>query len=41
MRANCWYGKRDLRVVEVPDPAVINPRDAIVRVTTAAICGPA
>ena len=39
MRANCWYGKRDLRIEEVPDPAILNPRDAIVRVTSAAICG--
>ena len=39
MRANCWYGKRDLRIEEVPDPTILNPRDAIVRVTTAAICG--
>jgi threonine dehydrogenase-like Zn-dependent dehydrogenase len=39
MRANCWFGKRDLRIEDVPDPTIINPRDAIVRVTTAAICG--
>jgi threonine dehydrogenase-like Zn-dependent dehydrogenase len=39
MRANCWYGKRDLRVEDVPDPTILTPRDAIVRVTTAAICG--
>ena len=39
MKANCWYGKRDLRVEDVPDPTILNPRDAIVRVTTAAICG--
>ena len=39
MRANCWFGKRDLRIEEVPDPHILNPRDAIVRVTTAAICG--
>src|SRR5688572_19778053 len=39
MRANCWYGKRDLRIEDVPDPRILNPRDAIVRVTTAAICG--
>jgi threonine dehydrogenase-like Zn-dependent dehydrogenase len=39
MLANCWYGKRDLRVEDVPDPALLNPRDAIVKVTLTAICG--
>ncbi len=39
MLANCWYGKRDLRVEEVPDPTFLNPHDAIVRVTLTAICG--
>jgi threonine dehydrogenase-like Zn-dependent dehydrogenase len=39
MRAVCWYGKRDLRVEDVPEPRIINPRDAIVRVTSTAICG--
>ena len=39
MKANCWYGKRDLRVVDVPDPVILNPRDAIIRVTLCAICG--
>jgi threonine dehydrogenase-like Zn-dependent dehydrogenase len=39
MRAVCWYGKRDVRVESVPDPQVRNPRDAIIRVTTTAICG--
>lgn len=39
MRANCWYGAEDLRVEEVPDPHLINPRDAIVRITSTAICG--
>jgi len=39
MKANCWFGTNDLRVVEVPDPKILNPRDAIVRVTTTAICG--
>jgi threonine dehydrogenase-like Zn-dependent dehydrogenase len=39
MRANCWYGKHDLRVESVPDPELVNPRDAIVRVTSTAICG--
>jgi threonine dehydrogenase-like Zn-dependent dehydrogenase len=39
MRANCWYGKRDVRVETVPDPRILNESDAIVRVTSTAICG--
>src|SRR4051794_36800880 len=39
MKANCWYGKQDMRVEDVPDPKILNPRDAIVRVTLTAICG--
>jgi threonine dehydrogenase-like Zn-dependent dehydrogenase len=39
MRANCWYGKRDVRVEEVPDPKILNRRDAIIRVSSTAICG--
>ena len=39
MRATCWFGKKDVRVVNVPDPQIINPRDAIVKVTSTAICG--
>ncbi len=39
MKANCWYGATDLRVEDVPDPQIINPRDAIIRVTSTAICG--
>ena len=39
MRAVCWHGKEDLRVETVPDAVVLNPRDAIVRVTLTAICG--
>lgn len=39
MKALCWYGTRDVRVENVPDPHIINPRDAIVRVTLTAICG--
>src|SRR5690606_11717004 len=35
----CWYGRGDVRVEEVPDPRIVNPRDAIVRVTSTAICG--
>ena len=39
MRANCWMGKKDVRVETVPDPRILNQRDAIVRVTSTAICG--
>lgn len=39
MKAICWYGKQDVRVEDVPDPEILNPRDAIVRVTATAICG--
>ena len=39
MRAVCWHGKHDMRVENVPDPKILNPRDAIVRVTSTAICG--
>jgi threonine dehydrogenase-like Zn-dependent dehydrogenase len=39
MKANCWYGKQDVRVVDVPDPKIINKRDAIVKITSTAICG--
>jgi threonine dehydrogenase-like Zn-dependent dehydrogenase len=39
MRANCWYGKGDVRVENVPDPVILNGRDAIVKITSTAICG--
>lgn len=39
MKALCWYGKYDVRVETVPDPRLLNPRDAIIKVTTAGICG--
>jgi threonine dehydrogenase-like Zn-dependent dehydrogenase len=39
MRAVRWHGKHDVRVDTVPDPVIVNPRDAIVRVTSTAICG--
>jgi threonine dehydrogenase-like Zn-dependent dehydrogenase len=39
MRAVCWEGKEKIRVETVPDPAILNPRDAIVKITTTAICG--
>jgi threonine dehydrogenase-like Zn-dependent dehydrogenase len=39
MKALCWYGTNDVRVSRVPDPAILNPRDAIIKVTLTAICG--
>jgi threonine dehydrogenase-like Zn-dependent dehydrogenase len=39
MKANCWMGKGKVQVEEVPDPKILNSRDAIVRVTSTAICG--
>jgi threonine dehydrogenase-like Zn-dependent dehydrogenase len=39
MRANCWYGKTSLSVEEVPDPQILNQRDAIVKISSTAICG--
>ncbi|MFL6520148.1 MAG: zinc-dependent alcohol dehydrogenase [Chthoniobacterales bacterium] len=39
MRALRWYGKGDVRVETVPDPTIEEPRDAIVKVTSCAICG--
>ncbi len=39
MRALTWHGKRDVRVEDVPDPKLKEPNDAIVRITTTAICG--
>jgi threonine dehydrogenase-like Zn-dependent dehydrogenase len=39
MRALTWHGKRDVRIDEVPDPKIEKPTDAIVRITTTAICG--
>ncbi len=39
MKANCWHGKKRVQVDEVPDPKILNPRDAIVRISSTAICG--
>ncbi len=39
MLATCWMGKKDIRVERVPDPKILNSRDAIVKVTSTAICG--
>jgi threonine dehydrogenase-like Zn-dependent dehydrogenase len=39
MKALTWHGKRDVRVDEVADPTLLEPTDAIVRITSTAICG--
>lgn len=39
MKALCWYGKHDVRVENVPDPTILNPHDAILKVTSTCICG--
>src|SRR5690348_1383644 len=39
MKAVCWNGILNVGVEDVPDPILINPRDAILRVTSTAICG--
>ncbi len=39
MKALCWNGTQDVRVERVPDPRILNSRDAIVRITSTAICG--
>jgi threonine dehydrogenase-like Zn-dependent dehydrogenase len=39
MRAICWHGTSDVRVDTVPDPRIADPGDAIVRITSTAICG--
>src|SRR5690349_4518870 len=39
MKAVCWCGRGSVHVEAVPDPKILNPRDAVVRVTRTAICG--
>uniref|UniRef100_A0ACD5H236 Zinc-dependent alcohol dehydrogenase n=1 Tax=Desertifilum tharense IPPAS B-1220 TaxID=1781255 RepID=A0ACD5H236_9CYAN len=39
MKAVCWHGANDVRVDTVPDPQILNPRDAIIKITLTAICG--
>ena len=39
MRALRWHGKEDIRCDTVPDPQIEHPRDAIIKVTSCAICG--
>ena len=39
MRALTWQGNLDVRVTDVPDPRIIEPTDAVIQVTSTAICG--
>ena len=39
MKANCWIGPNHVEVQDVPDPVILNDRDAIVKITSSAICG--
>ncbi|MER5643198.1 zinc-dependent alcohol dehydrogenase [Streptosporangium sp. NPDC002524] len=39
MKATCWMGRNTVEVREVPDPRILNSRDAVVRITSSAICG--
>ena len=39
MKALCWQGKSDVRVESVDDPRILNPGDAIIKITSTAICG--
>jgi threonine dehydrogenase-like Zn-dependent dehydrogenase len=39
MKAVCWMGTNKMSVENVPDPKILNPRDAIVRITSTCICG--
>ncbi|MDX6328582.1 MAG: hypothetical protein QOI83_965, partial [Streptomycetaceae bacterium] len=39
MKANCWMGRNSVEVQTVPDPQILNAHDAIVKITSTAICG--
>ena len=39
MKAVCWHGANDMRVETVPDPKILNPQDALIKITSTAICG--
>jgi threonine dehydrogenase-like Zn-dependent dehydrogenase len=39
MKALCWHGKHNITYETVPDPAIEHPRDAIIKVSSCAICG--
>lgn len=39
MKALCWHGTNDVRVENVPDPQIQDSRDAVIKITSTAICG--
>ena len=39
MKAVVWHGPADVRVDEVPDPTIQEPTDAVIKITSTAICG--
>src|SRR3982751_461468 len=39
MKAATWQGRRTIRVIDVPDPHIQEPTDAIIKITSTAICG--
>ena len=39
MKAVCWHGTSDVRVDNVPDPEILDPKDIIIQITSTAICG--
>jgi threonine dehydrogenase-like Zn-dependent dehydrogenase len=39
MKAVCWMGKSNVQTLEVADPVLLNPHDAIIKITSTAICG--
>jgi threonine dehydrogenase-like Zn-dependent dehydrogenase len=39
MKAVCWMGKSNVETLNVPDPTILNPHDAIIKITRTAICG--
>jgi threonine dehydrogenase-like Zn-dependent dehydrogenase len=39
MKALCWFGTNDVRIEDVPEPKILDSRDAIIRITSTAICG--
>lgn len=39
MKANCWIGPKNVSIENVPDPKILNRRDAIIKVSSTAICG--
>ncbi len=39
MKALCWFGTNDVRVEDVPEPKILDSRDAIIKITSTAICG--